>query len=167
MSELIKKAEIFAIQVHEGQFRKDGKTPYIKHCATVVELLKSIRIKDENILVAAWLHDVIEDCDVTAKEIEKEFNEEIARIVSTLTRDVDRELYKERMKKADYKVQIIKLADMVHNCSDLNEDLKFKTVVRKIDDSDRLYLDMAKKIAPEFYEKLIMYLKPFREVCKN
>lgn len=159
---LVKKAEEFATKAHTGQFRKDGKTPYIKHCEGVVKLLKGIGIEDENIIAAGWLHDVVEDCNINIEIIEREFNFEIARIVIALTRNCSREEYKERMKKTDYSIQIIKLADMVHNCSELNEDLKFKTVVRKIDDNDKLYLEMAERICPEFYELLMKYIKYFR-----
>ncbi|MDO8509478.1 MAG: HD domain-containing protein [Nanoarchaeota archaeon] len=146
------KASKFATQAHEGQLRKDGKTPYITHCAGVVSLLKEIGIDDEDTLCAAWLHDTIEDCGVTREYIKREFNTNIARIVSQLTRDVDREAYKERIKNADYQVQIVKLADTVHNCSTMTHPRVSKeTIRRKLEDCKDLYFDLAKEVCLEFY----------------
>src|SRR3989338_2330675 len=104
-------AEELATRAHAGQVRKDGKTPYITHPEAVVSLLKNIGIEDENIIAAGWLHDTIEDCGITRQVIEREVNSEVARIVSILTRDVGREEYIERIRKANYSVKIVKLAD--------------------------------------------------------
>ncbi|MFA5084493.1 MAG: HD domain-containing protein, partial [Candidatus Paceibacterota bacterium] len=120
----------------------------------------------KNILSAAWLHDVIEDCGVSKECIGKEFNPYIAKIVWTLTRNVDREKYIERIKTADYAVNIIKLADTVHNCSDL-ENLgeknakSAKTIERKVDECEALYFSMAERICPEFHRLLSEYLAPY------
>ncbi len=148
------KAKEFATKIHTGQYRKDGKTPYIKHCEAIVSLLKEIEIKNEDILAAAWLHDTVEDCKVTIKQIEQEFNSEIARIVKSLTRNANRQDYKERVRNADYAIQIIKLADTVHNCSELNLNLPEKTIKRKVEDCKELYFLLAKEICTLFYEKL-------------
>lgn len=159
---LEQKAREFATRAHEGQLRKDGKTAYINHCYGVVRLLKEIGIEDENILCSAWLHDVIEDCGINKEQIEQEFNKEVARIVSALTRDVNREKYKERIKDAGFAVQIVKLADTVHNCSELGNCLDKKTIRTKVEDCENLYFELARKIAPKFYESLIKYIAPFR-----
>ena len=153
---LEQKAQEFATMAHTGQLRKDGKTPYINHCYGVVRLLKEIGIGDENILCSAWLHDVIEDCG-----IEKEFNKEIARIVFVLTRNVNRERYKERIKNADFPIQIVKLADTVHNCSELERCLDKGTIKTKVKDCEEFYFDLARRICPEFYEKLVFYIRPY------
>ena len=55
-------AFLVAKQHHEGQFRKDGKTPYISHPQEVKEELERIGVRDRIILAAALLHDVLEDC---------------------------------------------------------------------------------------------------------
>ena len=80
----------------------------------------------------------------------------------SLTRNCTREEYKERIKNEDYAAQIVKLADMVHNRSELSEKLPYKTVRRKIDDSEKFYLELAKKICPEFYIMLIKHLEPWK-----
>lgn len=158
---LEKKARALAIKCHDGQFRKDGITPYIKHAEAVVNLLKEIGIKDENIICAAWLHDVIEDSNISKEEIAKEMNNKVADTVQKLTRDIDREDYKKRIQNASYEVQIIKLADMVHNCSELFDYLPEKTIKRKVEDCKELYLNLAKIICPKFYSLLKKYIKPW------
>ncbi len=158
---LEKKARDFALKAHKNQYRKDGVTPYFTHIIGVVALLRGIGITDENTLCAAYLHDVIEDCNVTREKIEKEFNSEVARIVSALTRDVSREEYKKRIGKSDYKVQLIKLADTTHNCSTLHPGLKKKTIRNKIKDCKSFYLPLAKKIAPDLYAMMREYIQPF------
>lgn len=161
MENLIQKAQQFATKAHKGQFRKDNKTSYVEHCKAVVKLLKGIGVTNQDILAAAWLHDTIEDCGYTKDELEKKFNPNIARIVATLTRDVDRDSYKKRIRDSDYTVQIIKLADVVHNCSDLNPSLPEKTIRRKLEDCKALYFDLAKKICPKFYALLLQYTDKF------
>ncbi len=151
---LIENARMFASNLHNGQFRADGKTPYIKHLKAVVNLLKEIGITDENIICAAWLHDVMEDCNIPKSKIKSKFNSEIARIVFNLTRNVDREAYKKRIKNADYAVKIIKLADVIHNVSELNKGATKKMIERKLKDCDSFYLPLAKSVSLTFYRKL-------------
>jgi (p)ppGpp synthase/HD superfamily hydrolase len=126
------------------------------------KLCKSEEANPKLVLCAALLHDTIEDCGVTKETLEREFNPNIARIVAQLTKDVDRESYKERIRKADFQVQIMKLADTVHNCSEMtHSNITQETIRRKVDDCNSLYLDLAKKISPNFYNKLCKHLTPF------
>ncbi len=155
------KAKIFAERAHNGQFRKDGKTLYINHPAEVVRLLKSIGIGDDNILAAAWLHDSVEDSSLTEEEIKKEFNQEIARIVYALTRNIGREDYNNRIKNSDYSIKIIKLADTLHNCLEISGISDKLFIQRKIDDCKNLYLDLAKETCFVFYLILKKSLEPY------
>lgn len=156
---LEQKAKEFAIEAHKGQFRIiDGITPYVNHPIEVVNLLKNID-SNSDVLCAGYLHDVIEDCGITKELLEKEFNPNIARIVSALTRDVNREEYKKRIKNSDYQIQIVKLADMVDNCKDLYSGLPKKKITRKVNDCNDFYFSLAQKICPEFYELLKKYIK--------
>ena len=154
MIDFEKKTEKFAYNLHNGQFRADGKTLYIKHPRAVVRLLKEIGITDENILCAAWLHDVMEDCNIPKSKIKSEFNPEIARIVFNLTRNVNREAYKKRMKNADYSVKIVKLADVIHNVSELDKGATEKMIEKKLKDCNSFYLPLAKSTSLIFYKKL-------------
>ncbi len=155
------KAQQFATEVHKGQFREDNKTPYITHPKAVVGLLKGIGIQDGDIICAAWLHDTIEDCGVSSEQIRREFSPNISRIVSVLTRDIGREEYLDRIKNADYNIQIIKIADVIHNSSTLHKGLEQKTIDRIVNDCQKLYLDLAMKIEPRFYERLVKNLQPW------
>jgi len=155
---LEQKAKEFAIEAHKGQLRKDGITPYIKHPIEVVNLLKNID-SNSDVLCASYLHDVIEDCKITKELLEKEFNPNIARIVSALTRDINREEYKKRIKNSDYQIQIVKLADMVANCKDLYSYLSEKTITQKVNDCNNFYFSLAQKTCPGFYELLKKYTK--------
>lgn len=77
------KAYELAASLHKGQMRKDGK-PYISHPIEVAYILTKMDF-DTNVIAGALLHDVIEDCGYTAKEIEKNFNTTIAKIVDGVT----------------------------------------------------------------------------------
>ena len=161
MTNLEIKAREFATEAHKEQYRKDRTTPYITHPAAVANLLKEVPIYDENIIAAAWLHDVIEDCGISSERLRKEFNSEVERIVSTLTRNCSREEYKKRIKDADYAVQIVKIADVVHNCSTLDESLQEKTIRNKVNDCKALYFDLADKVHPPFRVKLMNSLSKY------
>ena len=163
---IVDKAEIFAREMHKGQLRKDGVTPYIVHPQTVVKLLVDAGIKDENTLAAAWLHDTMECCDVSYDTLKSEFNDEIANIVKTLTRDVERDEYRQRIANSSFKVKIIKLADVLHNAMSLFKELPKKTFVNIITDCQLLYFNLARSIAPKFYEMLINNLKPWMEIVE-
>ena len=88
MTDLIKSAEIFARSRHAGQFRKgDAQEPYIVHVEEVAELVTAWG-GSESAIVAAWLHDTVEDCPPTSvAELEALFGKEIAGIVAELTDD--------------------------------------------------------------------------------
>jgi len=133
----------------------------VKHCESVVKILKEAKITNEDILSAAWIHDVIEDCNITVAEIEEKFNPNIARIVAALTRDVNRKDYNKRIKNSDYEIKIIKLADTIHNCSDLSLNFPRETLLRKIKDCQTLYFDISKEICPKFNKLLHYYVDPF------
>ena len=135
---LEQKAKEFARIIHAGQLRKDGETPYLIHLEETANLLEKIGISNEDIKCSARLHDSMEDCGFSKEVIEKEFNGNIARIVQALTRDVSREEYNERIKNSDYSVQIIKLADTVHNCATLSKNLLEKTKIQQIEDIDQV-----------------------------
>ncbi|MDP2925458.1 MAG: HD domain-containing protein [Nanoarchaeota archaeon] len=163
------KAEEFAMKAHKGQYRLDGKTTYIEHPRNVARLLKEAGIKDENILCAAWLHDVVEDCGIEIERIGREFNMEIARIVFALTRDKtrSREEYIKKIKNSDFAVQIVKLADVSHNLMTLHKDVPENTVRNIINDCNSFYFGLARKISPTFYNLLQTYLDSYRIMQKQ
>lgn len=158
---LEQKALQFATKAHKEQYRRDGKTPYVEHPIRVVNRLKGIGITNRDILCSGYLHDVIEDCGISSEVLETEFNPNIARIVLALTRNVDNGQYNQRIRDADYQIQIVKLADVVDNCLDLHEGLGERIIRRKVEDCKSLYLGIAKKIAPEFYEIILKFVRTY------
>jgi (p)ppGpp synthase/HD superfamily hydrolase len=124
-AEIIQNAKKFAQEKHKNQKRKDGVTPYSDHLEGVVNRLKNLGITDKETLCAAWLHDVIEDTNVTFDQVSERFGREIAVIVLSLTKDQnipkkERETqYITQLKEASLQTKIIKLCDISANIKDL------------------------------------------------
>jgi GTP diphosphokinase / guanosine-3',5'-bis(diphosphate) 3'-diphosphatase len=123
--DLIGRARAFAIRAHGAQIRKYSKQPYIVHLDAVVRILQSFGITAPPVLAAAYLHDAVEDTDVTIEEILKAFGEEVAELVYWLT---DAEKGKRRIRKlmsawrlgrAPFEAKLIKLADFIDNSQDI------------------------------------------------
>ena len=123
--ELLTRARDVAAAAHEGQLRKTGD-PYITHPETVAFTLAEYGL-DEQTIAAAFLHDTVEDTDLTLRDIESGFGPEIATLVDGVTK-LDRVRYSDpeqaqaatirKMVVAmaqDVRVLIIKLFDRLHN----------------------------------------------------
>ena len=78
------KAIQFATKAHEGQTRKYTGEPYIVHPLAVMEIVKTVEHTEE-MLMAAVLHDTVEDCDVTLDQIAFNFGHVVADLVEELT----------------------------------------------------------------------------------
>jgi len=134
--DIVEKARIFATAAHAavGQLRKYTGEPYIVHPAEVVSIVKTVPHTDE-MLAAAWLHDVVEDTDVTLSTISIEFGMEVASIVEWLTdvskpidgnRAVRKAMDREHTARAPAAAQTVKLADLISNTSSImKHDEKF------------------------------------------
>lgn len=84
--DLITKARNYAMVKHMGQTRGDG-SPYVFHPLRVSQYIEiSCQRKDENLIAAGALHDVIEDCGVSYETLKEEFNEDIANLVYEVTK---------------------------------------------------------------------------------
>jgi GTP pyrophosphokinase len=127
LSELaLDQAISFAEEMHKGQIRKGNKKPYVLHPKAVYSILKSFRVKDKIVLVAAWLHDTIEDTTATYNIIKKKFNKEVAELVKQVSSSkkeiemVGKEEYLlKKMMQIDKNALTLKLADRLHNVSDI------------------------------------------------
>ena len=125
----IKKAHDFAQEAHRGQKRSSGEDYFVHPCA-VVEILADFGF-DSSTVIAAFLHDVLEDTSVTYEQLRDEFGEEICALVDGVTKldklqFVNREeAQAENFRKIffamakDLRVIIIKLADRLHNMRSL------------------------------------------------
>ena len=121
----VRRAYEYGAAMHAGQFRKSGE-PYIFHPLAVARILAEMRM-DSVSLVAAILHDVIEDTDAAREEVAQLFGEEVAHIVdgvSKLERASDQsrtEAQAESLRKLmlamtdDLRVILVKMADRLHN----------------------------------------------------
>ncbi len=123
-------AATFAAEKHKNQKRKgsDGQ-PYINHPLEVANLVASVgKIDDVDILVAALLHDTVEDCGVSYDEIEKRFGPVVAGNVRELTDDKSlpkterKRLQIEHAPHLSHGAKQIKLADKISNIRDIVEN---------------------------------------------
>jgi GTP diphosphokinase / guanosine-3',5'-bis(diphosphate) 3'-diphosphatase len=80
----IVRAYDFAAQAHSGQTRSSGE-PYVSHCVAVAKILNDMHLPAP-VLEAGLLHDVVEDTPVTIEDLEREFSDEIARLVDGVTK---------------------------------------------------------------------------------
>ena len=80
---MIDRAAKFAEQAHKGAHRKGTRIPYIVHPLETA-LIASMLTNDEEILVAALLHDTIEDTDVTYEDLKQEFGTRVADLVAAV-----------------------------------------------------------------------------------
>ena len=119
-------AIIFAAQAHTGQYRKDGKTPYINHPLEVMNLVVlNVEKAREEVLIAAVLHDVVEDTHITSAEIKEKFGQDVARLVAELTDD--KTLTKEERKQMQLQEvhllssegKLLRLCDKICNVYDI------------------------------------------------
>ena len=113
---MIELAKKIATEKHRGQFRRDGKTPYVSHPAAVAERLGN---EAAEVVMAAWLHDVLEDTDTTVEELrDRGIPGVVLDAVVTLTKDEsDYESYLRRVRRNEIACKV-KVADMLHNLSD-------------------------------------------------
>ena len=121
----IMKAFELADKAHEGQTRASGE-PYIMHPLAVAEILANLQI-DHETLIAALLHDVVEDTSYTKEDIEELFGSEVAFLVDGVTKlnqfqyvtkeDQQLENYRKMIlaMAKDVRVIVIKLGDRLHN----------------------------------------------------
>jgi (p)ppGpp synthase/HD superfamily hydrolase len=82
-SKIIKQARRYALTQHKQQTY--GQHPFIYHLAEVVKVLQRYSIEDENLLSAAWLHDVLEDTPTDKGYLKQHFGESIANLVDAVT----------------------------------------------------------------------------------
>ncbi len=182
-NKLVMKAYNYAIEHHGDQKRMSGE-PYIVHPVQVAYILSSIGL-DDSTICAALMHDLVEDTDVTLKDIESNFSKEIAEMVNGVTKlgkinyvSAEEEQVENYRKMflamgKDIRVILIKLADRLHNM----RTLKFLTRDRQIANAKEtieLYAPLANRIGVyslkwELEDLSFKYLYPeeYRELVEG
>ncbi len=125
--EIVRKAMDFMMTAHEGQFRQGTGLKYAVHPIAVFSTVKKFK-ESKNIifiLVAALLHDVIEDANITYEDLKEKFGVEAAGLVLELTNDnqeIDRvgkeEYINKKLVQLTSYALVIKLADILDNLTD-------------------------------------------------
>lgn len=126
--ELVVKAHAFAAKAHAGVFRKWSGEPYVEHAERVAGSLAALGFGPE-VVAAGYLHDVVEDCPISAEELAAEFGPKVAALVVEVTNPELPKLPGNRAYRkaavvahlagASYEGASIKLADMADNSSNV------------------------------------------------
>ncbi|MCS6820323.1 MAG: RelA/SpoT family protein [Microscillaceae bacterium] len=181
---LVKKAFKMAVEAHKKDRRKSGE-PYIYHPIAVAQIVVDEIGLGPTAVVAALLHDVVEDSEITLETIEKEFGPKIARIIDGLTKiktsnknielsdsvSEQAENYRKMVLalSEDVRVIMIKLADRLHNMRTL-ESMQRHKQLKIISETIYIYVPIAHRlglynIKSELEDLYLKHQKP--EVYKD
>jgi GTP pyrophosphokinase len=128
------RAFLFAAEKHKGQTRKASTIPYIAHLMGVASLVLEAG-GDEDLAIAALLHDVVEDCGGAPmlKEVRRRFGQRVAKVVDGCT-DADtypkppwrerKEKYLRHLKTADADTRLVSAADKLNNVRSILSDYR-------------------------------------------
>ncbi len=153
---LIHKAYVLSKTSHGNQKRHSGD-PYFLHPLTVAEILTDLKL-DQETIAAALLHDVVEDTEVPLEDIEKQFGEDVAKLVNGVTKlgklesTPSSERVAENFRKLafamseDIRVLLIKLADRLHNMRTLSYVPSEEKRLKKAKESLDIYAPLAARI---------------------
>ncbi len=128
------RALVFATRKHDGQTRKRTSVPYISHLLMVAGMVLQAG-GDEDLAIAALLHDVVEDCGgmPMLKEIRRRFGKRVAHVVEGCTDSFEtpkrpwqerKEFYLKHLRTADADIRLVSAADKVHNAREILGDFR-------------------------------------------
>jgi len=174
--ELIRKAYKFADEAHLGQLRKNGE-PYITHPIAVATQCTDWKL-DAQALMAALMHDVMEDCGITKADLIEKFGSSVADLVDGLTKleklefNTREENQAESFRKMllamarDVRVILIKLADRTHNMRTMS-DMPREKWARISSETIDIYAPIAHRLGlnqtyRELQDLAFQHLKPWR-----
>ena len=153
--ELVKLAYKVANTAHSGQFRKSGE-PYIHHPLSVALILADLKL-DYFCIVAAILHDCIEDTSLTKINVQDQFGDQVAHIVEGVSKLTSLEFTSSSQKQAqnfqklilamskDMRVMVIKLADRLHNMRTL-DSMSDEKKIQKAKETFELHAPIARRL---------------------
>lgn len=175
------KAYILAATAHDGQYRKSGEA-YVFHPISVAMILAKLKL-DYYCIVAALLHDCIEDTTLTREDIVRDFNEEVAHIVDGVSKLTGLEFRSNIEQQAqnfrklflamatDMRVMMIKLADRLHNMRTLQSMTREKQQ-RIAKETTEIHAPIARRLGlnninKELEELCFEYAHPYRYQVLN
>lgn len=159
---LIVKAAQFAAAQHANQFRKYTNRPYITHPCRVAGRVAVHPLATEELVAAAFLHDVVEDCDITPAHIWEEFGERVENYVTWMTntskssdrpRCIRKLMDRDRIADAPIEIKVLKLIDRIDNLREIDPGDDFASLyvlestqlVDRIGDADPELADELRK----------------------
>ncbi len=152
--ERVKAAFELARKAHDGQERKGGD-PYILHPIAVANIVAEDLGMDANMVIAAFLHDVVEDTSYTIEDIRERFGEDVAFLVGVVTKkqtadyEMSKQLdnYRQILASVQYDIRavLIKLADRLHNMRTL-ESMKPEKQMKIAGETDYFYAPLANRL---------------------
>ena len=186
---LIDEAVAYAREKHKGQLRKDG-SPYIIHPLAVAEIVAETGL-DTDAVIAALLHDCIEDTDASFDDIARRFGQTVAELVEGVTKltrveySTQEEQQVENLRKMfmamskDIRVVLIKICDRLHNTRTMEYQTREKQRSKSMETMD-IYAPLAHRLGmqkikweledtslryldPEGYETIMRFLDEHRE----
>lgn len=177
LSKMVSRAENVAKEKHKKQFRKFDNNPYFYHPKRVAEIISKYKKSKylPHLISAAYLHDILEDTDLSTKHLKSLFGDLVTSIVKELTSDQKKinqfgkqKYLADKMINMSSWALVIKLADRLDNLSDLNKasnDFKKKYIketfyILKELENKRVLTNTQKKIIKEIYNSLYKILKP-------
>ena len=147
------KALDFALKAHDGQKRKNSEIPYIYHPLNMACHALAMDIKEDEIIAAILLHDVIEDCGYTKDDLP--VKEETRKLVVLMTHEKD-DTRREEIMKAYYKglaeepkAALIKCIDRCNNLTTMSWGLSREKIYRTIKETEEYVLPLLKVIKDE------------------
>ncbi len=179
----IRAAYEMAKVAHSGQLRRDG-SPYVTHCIAAADISVDIGL-DEDSIIAALLHDVLEDTDLTHDDIARQFGSAVADIVEGVTKltrvqytskedEQAENLRKMLMAMAkDIRVVLIKIADRLHNMRTMAYQSPDKQKTKSLETME-IYAPIAHRLGMqrakwELEDLALQYLDPdgYREITET
>lgn len=180
--ELIEDAYNWARELHDGQYRISGE-PYIIHPVEVARILVDLKL-DKDTIIAAFLHDILEDTDTTAEQMCNKFGQDVVNLVQGVTK-LNKYQFKSKEERQaenfrrmfiamaqDIRIVVLKLADRLHNMRTLSymAAVKQKKIAKETIDifaplANRLGMG---KIKAELEDLSLRYLEPekYYEIAK-
>ena len=180
----IRSAYDCAVLAHSGQKRREGSA-YVTHCVAAAQNCVEMGLADEDCIIAALLHDTIEDTSLTYQDIAKQFGTTVADLVEGVTK-LTRVQYTskedeqmENMRKMliamakDIRVIMIKIADRLHNMRTMQYQTPEKQRAKSLETME-IYAPIAHRLGMqkakwELEDLALLYLDPigFKEITDS